>query len=154
VCGGRSYRRRMHPERGQATTEWTGLVLLIALAMAALATLVPRVDGRSLGGAVAHAITCSARGGCAAERAPPRPVDRAPRRPSRPAVTATRAAAAFQALRGVREVAKKAWIVCLGYRRYLYERDHPRAPTEAMPLDEALGIANECLNPLGFFLEG
>jgi hypothetical protein len=144
----------MVSEGGQATVEWTGLVLLVALALAALATLVPRVDGRSLGGAVAHAITCSARGGCAAERAPPRGAERADVPRSRPRVSAPRAAAAFQALRGVREVAKRAWIVCLGYRRYVYEREHPRAPTEAMPLEEALGIANECLNPLGFLKGG
>jgi hypothetical protein len=144
----------MLSERGQATVEWTGLVLLVAVALGALAALVPRVDGRSLGGAVAHAITCSARGGCAAERVAPRRVERAERaelRPARPRVSAPRTTAPVQALRGVREVAKRAWIVCLGYRRFLYERDHPRGPMERMPVDEALDIANDCLNPFGFF---
>jgi hypothetical protein len=47
-------------------------------------------------------------------------------------------------------VARKAWIVCLGYRRYRYEMEHPLAPNEAMPVEEALDIANECLNPFGF----
>jgi hypothetical protein len=157
----------MLSEHGQATVEWTGLVLLVAVALGALATLVPRVDGRSLGGAVAHAITCSARGGCAAERGAPRRVERAERvaprrveraeradlRPARPRVSAPRTTAPVQALRGVREVAKRAWIVCLGYRRFLYERDHPRGPMEGMPVDEALDIANDCLNPFGFFGE-
>jgi hypothetical protein len=139
-------------EHGQATIEWTGLVLLATLVMAALAALVPRVDGRGLGEAVAHAVTCAVRGNCAA-RPPPNVTDSpGPQRvrPARPAVPIDRAAAAFQALRGAGEVAKKVWIVCLGYRRHRYELEHPRAPTEAMPLDEALGIANECLNPLGF----
>jgi hypothetical protein len=141
-------------EHGQATIEWTGLVLLAALAMGALAALVPRVDGRDLGGSVAQAITCAARGGCAARSPPPAAQSPKPRpaRPVRPAVPAGRAAVAFQALRGVGEIAKKAWIVCLGYRRYRYELEHPRAPTEVMPLDEALDIANECVNPLGFLV--
>jgi hypothetical protein len=139
-------------EHGQATIEWTGLVLLAALAMAALTALVTRVDGRGLGESVVNAITCSARGGCAARPPPPtarRPEPR-PAPPPRPAVPAARAAAAFHALRGIAEVAKKAWIVCLGYRRYHYELEHPRIPTEAMPMEEALDIANECVNPLGF----
>jgi hypothetical protein len=163
-------------ERGQATVEWTGLVLLATLVLAALATLVPRIDGRGLGESVAHAITCAARGGCAARPPPPaagrpesrpgpparpaqpaRPAPSArpaqpprPAQPARPAPSPGRTAAAFQALRGAGEVAKKVWIVCLGYRRQRYELEHPRAPLEAMPPEEALDIANECLNPLGF----
>jgi hypothetical protein len=158
-------------EHGQATIEWTGLVLLVALAAAALTALVPRVDGRSLGESVAHAITCGARGGCPA-RPPPeltersvagatqaeRPVPGSPpgARAGNPRASAevspARAAGAFQALRGVAYVAKRAWIVCLGYRRYRYEVEHPRLPTETMPTEEALDIANECLNPLGFLV--
>ena len=61
---------------------------------------------------------------------------------------------AFRRLRGVAEVGKRLWILCLGYRRYVYERDHPRAPTEAMPLDAALEIADTCFNPLGFLEDG
>jgi hypothetical protein len=212
-------------ERGQATIEWTGLALLVAIVLGALATLAPRVDGRGLGATVAHAITCAARGGCAAELVPgnagaglrsgrpeeaaaearstaaepgkaaadprtaadprnaaaqpgnaaadprnaaaqpgnaaadPRnapPTTRASPGPgvARPPAPADRAAAASQALRGVRQVARKVWIVCLGYRRYLYERDHPRVAAEPMPLEEAVGIANECLNPVGFLSDG
>jgi hypothetical protein len=199
-------------ERGQATIEWTGLALLVAIVLGTLATLAPRVDGRGLGATIAHAITCAARGGCAAELVPgnagaglrsgrpeqaaaepqsraaqpgnaaadprnaagdprnaaaqpgnaaadPRnasPTTRASPGPgvARPPVPADRAAAASHALRGVREVARKVWIVCLGYRRYLYERDHPRVAAEPMPLEDAVGIANECLNPLGFLSDG
>ena len=51
-------------ERGQATVEWTGLVLLVALVLATLAAVAPVVDGRSLGSAVAHSIVCATRGDC------------------------------------------------------------------------------------------
>lgn len=52
-------------ERGQATVEWVGLVLLAALALgAAQAVAAPSVDGRSVGGLLAHRIVCAARGGC------------------------------------------------------------------------------------------
>ena len=51
-------------ERGQATVEWIGLVLLAGVAFAALAALVPHVDGRSFGGLLAHRIACTAKGGC------------------------------------------------------------------------------------------
>jgi len=54
----------MRGERGQTTVEWTGLVLLVALALGALLTAGPRVDGRSFGGFLAHSVVCAARGGC------------------------------------------------------------------------------------------
>jgi hypothetical protein len=55
----------MASERGQATIEWTAVVLLVALAFASfLALAIPRVDGRSYGGALAHAMVCAVRGGC------------------------------------------------------------------------------------------
>jgi hypothetical protein len=50
-------------------------------------------------------------------------------------------------------LARRAWIVCLGYRRFRYELEHPRLPSEAMPLAEALDIANGCLNPYAFLAE-
>jgi hypothetical protein len=51
-------------ERGQASVEWTGLVLVASLAFGGLVALVPRVDGRSLGGFMAHAVVCAIRRGC------------------------------------------------------------------------------------------
>jgi hypothetical protein len=51
-------------ERGQATVEWIGLVLLAALALGGLARFGPSVDGRSFGGFLAHRIACAVKRGC------------------------------------------------------------------------------------------
>jgi hypothetical protein len=51
-------------ERGQASLEWIGLVLLCSLALGAVATVVPAPDGRSFGGFLAHEIVCAVKGGC------------------------------------------------------------------------------------------
>jgi len=52
-------------ERGQATIEWVGLVLLAALALGAAAgTAGASVDGRSFGGFLTHRIVCAVRGRC------------------------------------------------------------------------------------------
>jgi hypothetical protein len=55
----------MASERGQASVEWVALVLLVALAAGGLLATVPDVDGRSLGGALAHRLACAVKGGCA-----------------------------------------------------------------------------------------
>jgi hypothetical protein len=89
--------------------------------------------------------------GPASSVAAPRPA--APERRA-PAPLRSRALDAFRRLRGVTNVAQRAWIVCLGYRRWRYELAHPRAPNQALPLGDALTIANECLNPYAFLLEG
>ena len=54
----------MRGERGQATVDWTGVVLLVSLALGAIVTFGPRVDGRSFGAFLAHSIVCAVRGGC------------------------------------------------------------------------------------------
>ena len=54
----------MRCERGQATIEWVGLVLLASLALGALAAAVPVIDGRSFGGFLTHRIFCTIRGPC------------------------------------------------------------------------------------------
>jgi hypothetical protein len=53
----------MRSENGQATVEWTGLVLLVALALAAF-PLIGIVDGRSFGGFLTHRIVCAVKRGC------------------------------------------------------------------------------------------
>jgi hypothetical protein len=52
-------------ERGQATIEWVGLVLLASLLLVgAAAAAGPEVDGRSFGGFLTHRFVCAVRGGC------------------------------------------------------------------------------------------
>jgi hypothetical protein len=68
------------------------------------------------------------------------------------AASAPRAGEAFPQLRGVGQVARHAWVVCLGYRRWRHELDSPLAPNEALPLGDALGIVNDCLNPHDYLL--
>jgi len=51
-------------ERGQATIEWLGLVLLVALALAALSAVAPRVDGWSFGGFLTARLVCAVSGRC------------------------------------------------------------------------------------------
>ena len=51
-------------ESGQATVEWTGLLLLVCLLAGGMLAVAPVVDGRSFGGFLAHRIACAARGGC------------------------------------------------------------------------------------------
>jgi hypothetical protein len=158
----------MGGQRGQASVEWVGLVLVAALALGALAALRERAGDRSLGEAVARRFTCAARGACAAA-APAVPaapvVPAAPGLAGRPGPRArgrartgrprpARAVDALRRLRAVGALAKRVWIVCLGYRRAMYELDHPRAPTEPMPLEEALEIADACLNPAAFLESG
>ena len=54
----------MASETGQATIEWTAVLLLVALVLGAAVAFVPAVDGRSFGSYLAHAIVCAVRGGC------------------------------------------------------------------------------------------
>jgi hypothetical protein len=51
-------------QRGQATLEFAMLVLCAALALGALATFGPRVDGRSLGGFLAFRMVCAVERDC------------------------------------------------------------------------------------------
>jgi hypothetical protein len=54
----------MRDQSGQASVEWVGLIVLLALAVGGLLIAMPAVDGRSLGGALAHRLTCAVKGGC------------------------------------------------------------------------------------------
>jgi hypothetical protein len=146
------------------------LVLLVALALSALSAIRGPLGDRRLGEVVAERVGCAAGGACArgprrvgvlagsetALRGPP-PVARpraGPPRAAPPPATRAKLIDAFRRLRSVGSaLARRAWLVCLGYRRFRYELEHPRAPTEPMPLDEALDIANGCLNPFGFLAE-
>jgi hypothetical protein len=51
----------MRSERGQASVEWIGIVLLLAIALGALARFAPRADGRSLATTLVGSATDAAR---------------------------------------------------------------------------------------------
>ena len=158
MCAAASYgRRTVRSQAGQATLEWVGLVLLAALVLGGLAAFAAPVADRGLGTAVAQRITCAARGGCAgaAERTAARTRVSGPLAAVAPARGRARAPASARRLprdrlRDVANAGKRLWILCVGWGRLVYERDHPRAPNEAMPLDEVVEIADSCFNPLGF----
>jgi hypothetical protein len=154
----------MRWEGGQATVEWAGLVLLVLLALAALGALSGLRPGRApasdrgLGEVVAERFTCAAHGACGGAPAPraaglrPAPAVGGVGPPA--GITRARAIDALRRLRSVgSKLVRRAWIVCIGFRRFRYELEHPLAPNEVMPLDEAIDIANGCLNPYAFLAE-
>ena len=65
-------------------------------------------------------------------------------------ISRAKAVDAFRRLRGLGRLTNRIWIVCLGYRRFVYERRNVLEPAGAMPLDNAVDIADDCLNPLSF----
>jgi hypothetical protein len=168
----------VHGEGGQATVEWVALVLAAALLLGATAAFAGREADRGLGETVAERITGTAREvgvPAAGSTPPPAPAAPLPTRaappppaavplwfrstppPTRaapaPPAAAPRAADGFRGIQGVADVAKHAWIVCLGYERWRHELEHPAAPSEALPVDVALGIVNTCFNPHDYLLE-
>jgi hypothetical protein len=154
----------VHGEGGQATVEWVALVLAAALVLTGAGALAGREADRGLGEAVAERITRAAgAAGAPGHVVRKRPIsgrfrtrrtDAAPRvRAAQPASSGPRAVDAFRGVRGVADVAKHAWVVCLGYERWRYELEHPAAPTEALPVDVALSIVNTCFNPHDYLLE-
>jgi len=52
-------------QRGQATVEWTGLLLLVSIALAGLAAVGSRIDGWSFGGHLTHRFLCAVKRHCA-----------------------------------------------------------------------------------------
>lgn len=58
----------MRGERGQATVEWIGTVLLVALALAALARVAGSTGDDAIASSVLSTMSCAARGDCEAKR--------------------------------------------------------------------------------------
>src|SRR5829696_8592767 len=165
-------------EGGQATVEWVGLVLGVALMLGAVAAggreAARGESAHELGEAVAKRITCAARDACGAARAgegrgggagglgpgpgalrgsapgalrgnAPGALRAAPRRPRQ-----SSALGDSLPVRGGKAALEHGWILCLGYRRWQYEREHPRAPRQSVPIRETAKMLNECVNPLSF----
>jgi hypothetical protein len=51
-------------QAGQATVEWSALLLVLALSLAALTVVVSRTDGWGFGERIVHALVCAVDGGC------------------------------------------------------------------------------------------
>lgn len=144
---------RGQSESGQATIEWTGLLLLVALVLTAVGHLASRADGRELGTTLAHSVTHSA----SRPAAPPR-VRRArlpaPRSSALPALPPTARAASREALRragrGAGVLWRRAWFACLVYERTRYAFRHPesRLPGYTLPYGVALRMINNCVSPV------
>lgn len=156
--------RRGGCESGQATVEWVGLVLGVALLLGAVAAggreAADRDTAHELGEAVAQRIMRPAAraAGPAAEPTGPRlpasppatprtpaPLSAGPRWPSAPPAGQQARASGVAA-----SVLKRAWLLCLGYRRLQYEREHPRTPRQGVPVKDTVKWVNECVNPLSF----
>jgi hypothetical protein len=158
----------MGSERGQASVEWIGLVLLLALGLTALVRFAPRANADELGSELLHALTCAANGGCEARahnRGPQRLVTAPPLVPIAPHArgrmppargrTPLRAPRLTGPLvrragRGAGLLWRRSWLFCLGYERVRYAVLHPeiRFPHQTIPVSEDLRIANDCLSPV------
>src|SRR5215213_4474742 len=165
----------MRGESGQASVEWIGLVLLLALGLAALVRFAPRAaEAEGLGPELVHALACAARGGCdAAARdahatagggaapvgsrrmvsAPPL-VPVAPRERTAPPAgprPLLRGRALFRRVgRGAGLAWRRSWLLCLGYERARYGFLNPevRFPGVPIPYSEDLRMLNDCLSPV------
>jgi len=164
----------MRGESGQASVEWIGLVLLLALGLAALVRFAPRADAEALGSELVHALACAARSGChAAESdalragggarpgaAPRGLVSAPPLVPIAPRERAVRGSRRRPQLRGralIRRVRRgaglawrRSWLLCLGYERARYGFLNPevRFPGVPIPLSEDVRMLNDCLSPV------
>lgn len=158
----------MGSERGQATVEWTGLLLLVALVLVAVGHLASRADGRELGTTLAHSVAHPGRPAARPARLRPAPVP-PPARPVEPPVGPVRPPAgrveqglardilrraggesARRAGRGAGALWRRAWFACLVYERVRYAIRHPesRRPDYTFPYDVALRMINSCAIPV------
>jgi Flp pilus assembly pilin Flp len=130
-------------EQGQATVEWTALLLLVALVLVAAGHMASRRDGRELGTTLASSLTPTER-----SSAPPtlQPTARAD------AVSAVRRMDGVlrRAGRGAGTLWRRAWFACLVYERTRYSFRHPesRLPGYLLPYRDALRMINNCVSPV------
>jgi hypothetical protein len=137
----------MGTQRGQASVEWVGLLLLVALALGALVAFAPRIEGRSLGRLLAGRITCTVKRDCdsAVEKAGP-----AQARGRREAGMIAPLAPIAPRMRG------RAWdVIRVGTKKAIawngllcYIRESTAGDDTNRPGDD-IGDAVNCLNPLG-----
>ena len=137
----------MASERGQATVEWTGLLLLVALALVALSHLASKADGRELGNPATRSPSGAGGSSPDSPRTHPEPAARSalpgpgfPRFPRRGGRRRARG-------RGGAALWRKAWFACLVYERTRYAFRHPESqfPGYTLPYGDALRMINSCL---------
>jgi len=146
----------MRSERGQATVEWTALLLLVALVLVAAGQLASRADGRELGSTLAHSVTHQGKssrtpelsGRAHAPRSPLLP--QSARAESLGALRRAAPDALRRAGRGAGSLWRKAWFACLVWERTRYAFAHPesRLPGYTLPYDVALRMINSCVSPV------
>jgi len=139
----------MRSERGQASVEWAGLLLLVALALLAASHFVPSANGEQVGNTLRGAQTRAARGAAigAGEAAAGGARIRGP---ATVAVGGPPAAALPRAGRAAGAVWRSAWFGCLVYERFRYARRHPesRLPGYTFPYGVAARIVSRCVSPV------
>lgn len=168
----------MWSERGQATIEWIGATLLLALALGALGRVAARVDAAPVATALLGASTCAARGDCGergavqatprAQTVPraPRPavtvpplvphaprerIGRAPSDPLRRAPSERLGRPPALARRSVGALWRRAWLLCFGYERARFGLLRPETgPRQTVPLSGVLQMVNDCVSPFDF----
>jgi hypothetical protein len=168
----------MGTDRGQASIEWVGAVLLLALALAALGRVAGRVEAEPLATALVGATTCAARDGCNERRELPARGRRASPAAARPAVSAppllpvaaperarrgssrttrrlppgaARPLPPSRARRSVGALWRRAWLLCFGYERARFGLLYPETgPRQTVPLSGVLQMVNDCVSPVDF----
>ena len=159
----------MREERGQASIEWIGAVLLVVLALTALARLAPRGEAADLAASPLRTTICAARGGCAEQReaasararerrtvivpplVPVHPEERRPARTPRLLRRLGSPATVQRARRAAGTFWRRSWLVCFGYERVRYGLLHPETrPRQTVPISGALQMVNDCASPIDF----
>lgn len=140
----------MGDERGQATVEWTGLLLLVALALVALGHAASTADGQELGATLAHAVTHPRQRAPQLARPRLEPVSRPVGRMEQGLAVDLLRRAGRGSARGAGALWRRAWFACLVYERIRYAMRHPesRRPDYTFPYDVALRIVNGCAVPV------
>jgi len=157
----------MRGQQGQASVEWIGLVLLVALALATLTHLAPSADGHALAATVLHAVAPAAphrqvvgiRSGKRNDSQPPKSrrssvplfVPRAGELGIGSRLRMPDGRALARRLRSGAGVGwRRAWLGCLAYERARYGFLHPdsRFPGHRIPPEELLRMANDCISPV------
>jgi hypothetical protein len=153
----------MRSERGQAAVEWIGLLLLVALVLAALSHVAHPADGRDLGNTLARSVTGTAARasaprparsiaspGAVVPRLTPRPLGAGGLRRGGPVRLPELPSSLRRAGRGAGALWKRAWFACLAYERTRYALLHPesRFPGYTLPFDVALRMVNNCVSPV------